>query len=602
MCDALLKSRLGAFAKKYGYDHLENSVLFEKFAIELFLQKWVAGNSEAIDSAHIEERDDDGVDGFAIFINGQIFDSAGDIESLLHEGDRNDVHVVFLQAKASPSFSGNSMARFLNTVHAFTLCAGGDAAELKPALKGRLSLLEAVVKNIIRFRVTRIPVSLFYVTTSRDESAKAREDSQVKNALDRIRALNVYEDVDIICLGSDQIDAALTDLKGVKKVDITLQHKLAIQGVRDGLNGYLALVALSDVLKLVADERMSIRAGIFDDNVRLYQGRDSAVNKAIATTLSSDDRTLFPFLNNGLTILCQELETNYNTAILSRYQIVNGGQTSVEIYNYYHSERGKGVSHERIVETLSQALVSVKLIDTVDRELSQRITVATNSQNQISAKEMAAIQEHAKKIEEYFDASGLAGLRYLRQSGRIDSSVPKNRQFSTEGLVRAFCSAVQGRSSDAIRRPKDLMEDKSVWSSKYDPKLYYFAAYLAYRVGVVLAQERQEHGYGKALYHIVRIVTEVFYPEVVQISDYVHGKLSLKRHETRDLLGKIPSHETLCDENVVKVMDCNVREVVTYIQNDSFISGLGRSVVKDDVRSLESFRSLRDGFVAWRNR
>jgi len=53
-----------------------------------------------------------------------------------------------------------------------------------------------------------------------------------------------------------------------------------------------------------------INESVFEDNVRSYQGRNEVNSKIMSTLKSENKRKMFFVLNNGITIITQEL--NYN--------------------------------------------------------------------------------------------------------------------------------------------------------------------------------------------------------------------------------------------------------------------------------------------------
>lgn len=596
--NALLRQRLKDFSRKHDYPSLKESMLFEKYVIELFLQQFIFGNKEAIDSVNVEEPGDGGIDGIAIFVNNQLLDSVDDLDDFLQEGNRNDIQVFFFQAKTSSKIEGNLVARFLHAVDAFSRCAAGENLALDDALLLRLPLLEAVIQRIDDFRTSRLPLTIYYITASESSDAvMALEDPQVINALNAIQSIGLYQDIDFRICGMKEIDKEIQKAKGVKTVKIKLEDKTEINTDRESLNGYLALVSLAEVLKLIADENMVLREGIFDDNVRLYQGENSSINQDIAQTLRSDDRELFPYLNNGLTIICPSIDEKFSAATLSFYQIVNGGQTSVEILNYYHHLINEGCSRETAIDTLSNIYVTVKLIATGDPDIAAQVTVATNSQNVINAEDISATHDHAKRVEEYFGHSGKKGLRYLRQSGRADTVVKKAHQFSTVDLIRAFVSVVQNRSSDAISSPGKLKSDKTIWNTGYDPQLYYFSAFLVAQVDSVIARERGEFNIRPALYHIAAIVANLKYPELAKINDAVLGRKVLAKSELRRCLDVIPSSEDLENEDIQKSLESLITKVVKYVRDESSLSSLARGLRKDDVRARDVYDRLLDEYL-----
>ena len=81
----------------------------------------------------------------------------------------------------------------------------------------------------------------------------------------------------------------------------------------------------SEFKKLIIDDNDNI-ANVFDDNVRDFQGSSNPVNAKISETLESDNPFLFSVVNNGVTVVANEIKTSGNTFTIVNYQIVNGCQ------------------------------------------------------------------------------------------------------------------------------------------------------------------------------------------------------------------------------------------------------------------------------------
>jgi hypothetical protein len=103
-------------------------------------------------------------------------------------------------------------------------------------------------------------------------------------------------------------------------------------------NSHVALVKLKDYYDLIVDENGRLRRHLFEWNVRDYQG-NVEVNKGIRKSLISTDSPEFWWLNNGVTILCSDATSAGKAYSLSNIQIVNGLQTSHEIYEVLRNYR-----------------------------------------------------------------------------------------------------------------------------------------------------------------------------------------------------------------------------------------------------------------------
>ena len=86
------------------------------------------------------------------------------------------------------------------------------------------------------------------------------------------------------------------------------------------------------------DENNRLRRHLFEWNVRDYQG-NVEVNKGIRGSLTSAGSPEFWWLNNGVAILCSDATSAGKSYSLSNIRIVNGLQTSHEIYEVLKNNR-----------------------------------------------------------------------------------------------------------------------------------------------------------------------------------------------------------------------------------------------------------------------
>jgi AIPR protein len=77
---------------------------------------------------------------------------------------------------------------------------------------------------------------------------------------------------------------------------------------------------------------------IFEENVRDYEGA-TVINRVIANTLHQGDTAVIDFwwLNNGVTIIGNRVGSSGKRLELEDPQIVNGLQSSKEVYSYFQS-------------------------------------------------------------------------------------------------------------------------------------------------------------------------------------------------------------------------------------------------------------------------
>ena len=111
-------------------------------------------------------------------------------------------------------------------------------------------------------------------------------------------------------------------------------------------------------------------------------------------------RSDFWWLNNGITILAEKVipVTNKELSIINP-EVVNGLQTSTEIYNYYSENLGLLESENRNV--------LIRVIVPASEESRDNIIFATNNQTNIPKSSLRVTDTIHLQIEMYFKSRGL---------------------------------------------------------------------------------------------------------------------------------------------------------------------------------------------------
>ena len=213
------------------------------------------------------------------------------------------------------------------------------------------------------------------------------------------------------------------------------------------------------------------KMGLFDLNVRSHLGT-THVNQEIERTLRSfKGQKEFHLLNNGITISCTGWTEHPNALDIHHPQIINGCQTVISIYRAYSDMESE--SNRRGLE--DKCFVPVRIIQTQNLELLDRIITASNYQNEMSSRNLRANSREQRILQNKFDQLQPRWF-YERKDGEFDSlrSYPtqpfkikhyqyiKNqcRKISNEDLAKSWLSFI-GFSSQASEKIKafDLAED-----------------------------------------------------------------------------------------------------------------------------------------------
>lgn len=172
----------------------------------------------------------------------------------------------------------------------------------------------------------------------------------------------------------------------VGEVTLTLDAEYMMSKVA-GFRMLVGLVHGDDLAAAVDDPRLGWR--LFAANVRGDLGGANEVNKKIEETIADRSRSEeFPFMNNGLTVLCRSFELSKDgdpQLHLQQPQIVNGQQTAVSLQraSRRHAARVRVVA--KFIEVPRDGLSGEAYNDFVDS-----IVRATNHQTKVDIADLYA--------------------------------------------------------------------------------------------------------------------------------------------------------------------------------------------------------------------
>ena len=188
-------------------------------------------------------------------------------------------------------------------------------------------------------------------------------------------------------------------------------------------------------------------------------------------TISSNDAQEFCLLNNGVTIVTEQLTASGNDFTLTNYQIVNGCQTSNVLFE---------CRNEPNINTVS---ILVKIIESEDNKLQVKVTRATNNQTPVEKIQLEALTDFQKELEMFYSAKRTESendLFYERRTNQYrGDAIASSKIVNIEDQIKTFVSMFQDNPhSVAGNYGKMLLKlGKTVFveNHKYDP--YYTSAF-----------------------------------------------------------------------------------------------------------------------------
>ena len=435
---------------------------FERFAAEQLLKDENLDEDEII-SGLIGDSNDNGIDGFYIFLDGELINQIEQVE-----GKYKEMKVYFHQYKNNYKIEENVVLKFNN---AFNDIMNFDNKNLNGwhyDLKNKIVLLREIILKTATYALT-IKFIINHVSKANYEDIKDNKSywSKVDNLKNLIKKFGISKlGVEYDFIGGEELKN-LSYRKPEYSIDLVLKDSPLTLEFGDNNIGYIALVSLKNYYNFIV-ENGNLQKHIFDSNVRDYQNK-TTVNKEIEDTITNDNNTDFWWLNNGITIIAGKDSTQIGKKLsLKNVQIVNGLQTSYSIYNTL-----KNIKTDEFEDARS---LFVKIIICDQKDVIDRIIRATNSQNPIPSGVLRATDTTQRDIEQYFLSKGYYYDRrknYYRNLGK-----PRNKIISINLLSQCIVSLVlpeknpsRARSNPTILIKKD--EDyNSLFGWNYDFQVY----------------------------------------------------------------------------------------------------------------------------------
>jgi hypothetical protein len=311
------------------------------------------------------------------------------------------------------------------------------------------------------------------------------------------------------------------------KKKILIEPNNSFQVIENGHIGVQARISLSEIYKFVLEDRTNqFDERLLHHNVRYFLGRDTLVNRAIYNSISSGHTADFWFLNNGITVVCENiisLEGRRNITLINP-QIVNGGQTTRAIYNALGEE----------LEKPKDGYVSLKIIETSDKDFIDRIAVASNSQSRIYGRDLRAVDNKQLAMSK---ALAARGFFYERKRGESQSGTdfPRIGMHEAGQWLMAYCLEEPSRSRSSSEQIFEDLYDLVFTDTSFTPAMIICCHQIWKEIERKLAArernsdirtktERAESWLAHARFHILFCVAQILKKRRIEL-DSVHDAL-----------------------------------------------------------------------------
>ncbi|PEB54502.1 hypothetical protein COM79_25055 [Bacillus cereus] len=411
MKNPIIKGFLKDFKIKYELEEKQIDLIFEEFINYCIL------NNHVIDSEKNFQELDTGTakafDGIAIIVNNKLVLNEEDINILVEQKQVLSVEFIFVQSKTSERFNDANITYFLRHVKNF-ICSEECTI---PEIEKFWELRNIIYENSHLFRKENPKCTMYYATTS--PTTQISEDINQTIEHGKAALLDsgyLSDEVRFTTLGVKEIQKLYrkidSDLEATFKFPKNVTFPYEGEEIK---SAYFGLVEINEYMNLLLDSETRGVKNVFDDNIRDYLGiENNEVNKNMHDCLKGSSSQLFGILNNGITIVTDEIKPVGEKFTLHNYQIVNGCQTSNVIFETYDFLDQKNIS------------IPLKIIATTDENTKNEIVKSTNSQTGLKPEQLDALNNFHKMLEEYYRSQHIPfrdlQLYYERRSNQYRNS------------------------------------------------------------------------------------------------------------------------------------------------------------------------------------
>lgn len=435
----ILETLLQQQKNELGDAELSNDDFFHLFVTEQVLKNLELSYDELLEGI-VDNGGDGGIDSIYTFVNSELVQR----DSELIDGKRNSIiDVYIIQSKNTNGFGESPIEKCTSSANdLFNFSKTAD--ELRSVYNNDLLNNREVFKNQYLHLTSKFPVLNFhYFYASKGNEVHQNVQRKVDHLIEIIQKHFDKATVNFRFLTAGDL-IELSRKEQIKSKGITLSDNPI--STQDG--GYIALVPLKNYFAFITDDNSEIIKYFFDSNIRDYQG-SVEVNSGIKETLQSSSDEDFWWLNNGVTITVTNASFSSKVLQVEEPQIVNGLQTSFELYNYFKVNPDAQESRN----------VLVRIVKTTDEKSRLKVIKSTNSQTNIPPASLRATDPIHRDIEDYLLSKGFYYDR--RKNYHKNQLRPINKIISIPFLAQLGMSTLQRKPDYARARPSTIIKNDS---------------------------------------------------------------------------------------------------------------------------------------------
>lgn len=539
----ILSGMLRDFKKKFSLNDIEEeSKAFEYLVNYLIVSMYhpdAFSDRGDFDNLVVDEKGQFGLDAVAIIVNGNLVLSKEDIVTYA-KSKYLDVDILFIQSKTEEKCDSGDLLKTIQATKNFFEDFEKITEKNENIYNAKEIVDEIFEYDNFKYCLNNSPKCHIYYACAASQWDESLIDDICESNVREIKNLKDgdIKDAEIKIIDRNYLIRAYTEIQNHISVKIHFKNCLTLDRIKGVNEAYIGYLSGEEYLKIIMNSEGKLQRRIFYENVRDYQGTDNSVNKEISNTIKKEDtRDQFVLLNNGVTVITRVLNSlGGNVYELSDFQIVNGCQTSNEIFN--------------LKDYVKDIIVPVKIIYTTDSEIISSIVRATNRQSPVPEEAFVALDNYHKNLQMTFSEYSKEmpiEVFYERRPGEPDNISNKMGEYqivTLHGLIRSVTSVFfqepyivhNNNPANILRNRKDKL-----FCEEQKPEMYYIPAYLMVLFVYLQGKKvltRRDYQYR---YYIMMIVYGLM-TKSISIPDFTSKKL-IKQNEK--VIGMLKDQEKM---------------------------------------------------------
>lgn len=416
-------------------DELTVSEYFEIYSASEILKNYDLTYDD-ISYGIVGDGGDGGIDSIYTFINGEPLKEDTSVNT---NQKKNHIELIIIQSKTSASFKEDAVIKFRESAQdLFNLANNPDdyAGRYNADLIDKVKLFRDSYSKLAK-TFPKIEIRYFYATQGDDVHPNVS--GKVPKLQEDIVKMFGGAEFSFEFIGASKLLEMTRNVPSTSRV-----LEVAESPIGTTAGSYLCLVSLSKYYEFISDFG-SLARSIFESNVRDYQG-SVVVNTGIRKTLENKESENFWYLNNGVTIITPKAVMAGKQLTIEDPQIVNGLQTSHEIYQYFSQLE----NHEG-----DDRAVLVRVICEEDEEARDRIIRATNSQTSIPPASLRSSDDIHRNIEDFLKSNGYYYDR--KKNFYKNQGIPVSKIISISYMAQTMMAIIMLKPDSARARPSTLI-------------------------------------------------------------------------------------------------------------------------------------------------